>query len=273
MKLANIRGLAAASVLCLPGIAAADAPDQEASKIASEGQAPTKVTADLTLGAYVWLPSIGGKASMAGNDISLDLSFLDIFDDADSVIGFMGHAEVNVNRFLLLLDPVWMRMEKDDAARNVPGTDVTVETLWFDINAGYRFIDRRPLGEGEESPRLTVDGLAGGRITSFKFELDAPGLVTASQTLTWADPVVGTRVTLDLADHLGLVVRADIGGFGAGSDLSSNLLGAVGYRFPIGDANGAVFAGYRALYQDYEDGDFEWRAWVHGPIFGVQITF
>ena len=269
------KGVAFAAVLLLlPGLAYPQATSDESANPRTSSPAPAKVSADISFGAYLWLPSIGGRTGTDGNVVSVNASFTDIFDNADQVIGFMGHAEVNANCFLLLLDPVWTRIKKDDAVSDAPvNTDITMDTLWFDMDVGYRFIEAQPLGDGEKAPRITVDGLVGVRVTAFKLELDPSGLDSVSSRETWADPLIGTRVIFDFADHLGMVLRADIGGFGAGSELSANLFGALGFRFPLGDANGAAFIGYRALYQDYDNNDFVWRAWVHGPALGMEITF
>ena len=235
---------------------------------------PNKVSAELSMAAYLWAPSVGGSVTVQGMTADLDVSVKDVFNATDHVYGFMGQAELNINRFLVLLDPTWLHLEKDDAIPGAPTpTDVSQDMLWFDIDAGYRFIDHAPLGDGEKAPRITVDGLVGVRVTGFKFQLSPAGEESVSSRQNWADPLIGARVTFDLGDHFGMVLRGDVGGTSFGSDFSSGLAGILGYRFPIGSANGTVFLGYRAIYQDYEDGDFEWRGWVHGPMIGFQIAF
>jgi hypothetical protein len=54
--------------------------------------------------------------------------------------------------------------------------------------------------------------------------------------------------------------------------------GLVGYSFHLlGDDNAKVFAGYRALGQDYSDGSgadkFEWDETLHGPVLGLAYHF
>ena len=239
-----------------------------------EPKPPGKVSAEVGFALYAWLPSIGGVSAVDGMATDFDASFFDLLDDSDSLIGFMGHAELNINRFLILFDPVWTKMTKDDVGE--PGTDVdaTLQTLWVDVDVGYRFIDNATIGGEESSVRVSVDGFAGFRISDFKIQIHDQGPEGGfTATEVWADPLVGGRVTLDFGNQLGMVLRADIGGFGAGSKSSSGMAGIVGYRFPIGEFDAALFAGYKALYQDYEDGGFEWRAWVHGPLLGFQIYF
>ncbi len=232
-----------------------------------------KVRADLGIAGYVWLPSIGGRSGVDGTDISIDVSFIDIFEESDHVFGLMGQAELEINRFLVIIDPTWTRMEKDDAGPSGTNVDVTIDTVWFDVNAGYRFVDRAPLGGEGSGVRLSVDGLVGLRLTYFDVDLDGPGPGDASGGATWVDPLVGGRAQFEFGERLALSLRGDIGGFGVGSDVSAQMVGALGYRFPLGEMRATVFGGYRALYQDYESGDFDWRAWVHGPMLGVRLVF
>jgi hypothetical protein len=61
-----------------------------------------------------------------------------------------------------------------------------------------------------------------------------------------------------------------IGGFGAGSDLTWDVMAAVGYE--ITDRVAAI-GGYRALSVDYSDDGFLFDVVQHGPILGVRIAF
>ncbi len=40
------------------------------------------------------------------------------------------------------------------------------------------------------------------------------------ESFSWVDPVVASRVFVNLTDRLSLQAQADIGGFGVGSDLT-----------------------------------------------------
>lgn len=239
------------------------------------GSSAAKSDTDVSFAAYIWTPSMGGKSGIGGDDVSIDASFLDLLRNTDHLIGFMGHAEVRPRRFILMLDPVWTRLEKDDAVAQAPvRTNAAIDSIWFDINAGYRFIDHAPLGGDDSATRISVDALGGARITSLDFTLKPNGQPDISFNKTWADPIIGSRVTFDFGEHVGLVLRGDVGGFDVESKFCANMFAGLGYRFPMGDsANGAVFIGFRALYQDYNRDDFEWRAWVYGPLLGFQISF
>ncbi len=82
---------------------------------------------------------------------------------------------------------------------------------------------------------------------------------------------------LDLTDDLSLVFRGDIGGFGVGSDLTWNVAGLLLYDFDLFGMDASVATGYRALYQDFEDGSgankFAYDVTTQGPILGMVIRF
>ncbi len=67
-----------------------------------------------------------------------------------------------------------------------------------------------------------------------------------------------------------LVVRGDIGGFGAGSDFTWQALGLIDWQ-PFKYVS--FIAGYRGLYQDYKDDNFKYDATTHGPLLGVNIKW
>jgi hypothetical protein len=73
---------------------------------------------------------------------------------------------------------------------------------------------------------------------------------------------------------LGLLVRGDIGGFGAGSDFSWQALGLLDWQ-PWQHVS--ISAGIRALGVDYETGSgldrFVYDATTWGPLFWVNLKW
>jgi hypothetical protein len=81
---------------------------------------------------------------------------------------------------------------------------------------------------------------------------------------------VGVRGRYNLTDRLYLVGRADIGGFGVGSDLTWQLYGALGWHL---SPHTTVELGYRYLYADYTSGAFVWDMSTAGAFVGMEFTF
>ena len=111
------------------------------------------------------------------------------------------------------------------------------------------------------------DILLGLRYTSQDTEVE-PTPVSISES--WTDPIIGVRWWFNLADDWALIARADVGGFGVGSDLTWQALGLIDWQ-PFKYVS--FTAGYRALYQDYEDGSFKYDATTQGPLLGLNIKW
>ena len=79
---------------------------------------------------------------------------------------------------------------------------------------------------------------------------------------------------LDFADKWKLAGRGDIGGFGVGSDFAWQGLAAVNWQ-PFKYVS--FIGGYRALYQDYEEGSgldyFRYDVTIHGPVVGLNFRW
>jgi len=104
------------------------------------------------------------------------------------------------------------------------------------------------------------------------------GAIARSGSVDWVDPLVGLRLRHEFEPGRELILRADIGGFGAGSEFSWNALAA--YRIEIASKNGYTYSGiigYRALQADYVQGEartrYEWDVVQHGPIIGLSVGF
>ena len=92
------------------------------------------------------------------------------------------------------------------------------------------------------------------------------------------EPLIGLSTLWDLSERWAVQLKGDIGGIAFGSDFAWDAFALIGYRFDLfGKNNAAVFAGYRALHQDYTDGSgddkFKWDVTLDGPILGLRIDF
>jgi opacity protein-like surface antigen len=86
----------------------------------------------------------------------------------------------------------------------------------------------------------------------------------------WVDPMVGLRLIHEFSERWYAILRAEIGGFGVGSELTWQALAGVGYR--IGQ-NTSVFLGYRHLDVDYDETAFVYDAAISGVLLGLQFEF
>jgi hypothetical protein len=103
-----------------------------------------------------------------------------------------------------------------------------------------------------------------------------PGTVTTSIDEDWVDPIVGIRFVQPMSEKWKLVLRGDVGGFGAGSDFTAVAAGGILYNF---NETISLDVQYKALWVDYEDGTrgtpgyFAYDTVTHGPLVGVKFDF
>ncbi|CAM5210576.1 hypothetical protein CDEF62S_02555 [Castellaniella defragrans] len=134
-------------------------------------------------------------------------------------------------------------MEGEDPHRR-GNINVKVNTKQFTatLMGGFRIID---------TPQFNLDALGGARFwhisNDVKFTGSLGGMngsVNHDESFGWVDPLVGLRAFLPLTEKLSLQGQADIGGFGAGSDLTWSALATANYVF---SSRLSVSLGYKVL--------------------------
>ena len=222
---------------------------------------------------YLYLFNLTGDTGVGGAITEVDSSIFDMLDGTDVLLGALINVRARRGPWSVLLDVQYLYAETETAAGPV---DVSVDAhqLFLDAAVAYE-VGTWPDG----STSLAVDVLAGARYTLIDTEAELSatlpvgdaGLERAFELEPdWIDPIVGLRARAGFGDDWSGILRADVGGFGAGSDLSWKVGGVVGCS--IGESLDA-WAGYLALAQDYEDGGFVWDMVIHGPVIGLGIRF
>jgi hypothetical protein len=184
-------------------------------------------------------------------------------------MAFMGAAEVRYQRWAFMGDLVYARLHDDiapPAGIVFSSTHEVVKETIGTFLLGYRVVDAKP---------AYLDLFAGARVYSLYSQIVLrPNLgqrgVNVVATTTWADPIVGLRGRYYVTPVLFLNGYGDIGGFGAGSELSWQVLGAVGVQAARWCD---LQLGYRALGWEYSSGRARQDLTTHGPIFGATFRF
>jgi hypothetical protein len=158
------------------------------------------------------------------------------------------------------------------------GASVDYEQAIVELGGAYQiWAGRNPALAGSAA----LDLLAGGRywhqdvsVSAVLNSLDAD----RSGSVDWVDPFVGARLRQQLAPGESLVLRADVGGFGVGSDASWQVLAT--YNRQICTMSGHVidgYLGYRALSVDYSQGSgntqYKFDVLMQGPVVGATVHF
>ncbi len=279
--------------LAAPAATEAPAPATAPSEAGFDGSgSPSRLV--VSVAPYAWLTSFNGDTTVREITMDVDLDFTDIFDEAESIIAFMGAVDVNYDRLIFQFNGAYSQAEFQPTPGVLPSGGTVQSRLdnelgWYEFLGGYRFIDNPVTDKPDSRRRWTLDGFVGARYTDLRIDASLsndtaitlpdgevlnPG-TTAERAASedWWEPFVGARVGVDLSENWSLSLRADLGGFGIGdADLSWQAVALVGYHWRFETWTLTGFAGYRALSQDYSTDTFAWDVTTHGPLLGLQAT-
>lgn len=207
---------------------------------------------------YLWGAGMSGHMGNAIAGAPVDISFGDIMDNLEA--GLMANYRLKGGKWAFNFDYIYLNITPSS---DVPPANVDLKQSIVELSAGY-----------EIQPELEV--VAGIRYVDI--DMNATVNITPTPpTITgaddWIDPIVGLDYRRALSDKWRFYGRADIGGFGIGSDLTWQLAGYFGYA---PSENWNLYAGYRHLDFDYESDDdqkFFYDITVSGPLIGFGYHF
>jgi opacity protein-like surface antigen len=223
---------------------------------------------------YLWGTGLDGSARI--NDrpqsgVAVEQSLSDILEILD--FAAMGAFEARKGRWGALVDAVYFNVSDEGSVMGPLGFAALSATgaitrQMYSLMGAYRAMEGR----------TAVDLVGGLRYASVKwdvsFQASIPVLPAADrrfvETKGWVDPVIGARVQHALGDRWTLVGYADIGGFGAGSDLTWQLIAGVNDAFT---PNVIGKVGYRYVSVDYDKGGFNYDMAFAGAYLGLGIRW
>lgn len=228
-----------------------------------------------SIAPYFWAASLKGDIGFRGRQpFDADVPFRDIFDNLR--FGGMIVGEAHNGTWGVFADLMYLDIEVDKSfSRTIAGVPVSLSGSLETTSVTATFMgEYRVLAE----PSASLDVMAGARIWSVDNELDialsagGPPLaaLSGSDTQTWVDPMLGVKGRIDLSPSWHLTGWGMIGGFGAASDFSWDVLGAIGYQWT---QSLSIVGGYRAVGVDYSRDGFTFDVIEHGPILGAVIRF
>lgn len=225
---------------------------------------------------YGWFTWLKGDQTVRGRSVDVDVNPIELLEHLDGV-PFMGYLEAREGKFALYGDIVYAPLNLGSDGVRSRGIHPAINgTLSASVGLS---IDQTIVEAGgtyevakwqSDTGTTAVDILAGARYwhqeADLRLSLDASldiadlsvvrgAALARSGGVDWVDPVVGAVVRHNLGPGQDMVLRGDIGGFGAGSQFSWNVLAA--YSFEICSEDGVTYAGvlgYRLLDVDYEKG-------------------
>ncbi len=218
---------------------------------------------EFIIAPYALVPYIDGDTSVGRVEgAELDVGPKDIIENLDlgAMIQLEAHHESGYGISL-----AYNFMDLGGGATDPSGMVSLDADIYQGILEGYGIYrvntDRGPL-----------DFYGGVRWWDMDVEIKINSSQVVDNNADWVDPVVGLRWMPQIADNWHLILKGDIGGFGAASDFTWNLQG--GIIWDATDYLSLVFQ-YRALSVDYSTGTvgtpdrFAYDTITHGPLFGL----
>jgi len=268
--------------------------------------APEPVPAwTFSLTPYAWAISLNGSATIKGRTADIDAGFFKILDHTQFPKGLFEAAalgEARYGRFALLTDIAYFKLGLGSSITRTRGADavngavgastgLTVEMVIAEAAAAYEIARWNGLTSPQSSTAL--DLYAGGRawwqrgdleinalgtLNVFDLTFSRFGVLSAEKSVSWFDPLVGARIRHQFAPTWNFVLSGDVGGFGAGSKFSWQVLALLEHEICRSrTVTWSAMLGYKALSVDYEQGSgltlYKFDMTMHGPIFGVTARF
>ena len=200
---------------------------------------------------YLWAINISGEQTIGPVNAPVEIKFDDVVENLEAI--FTANFEgIYNNTWGFMTDLAYADIEGSQGPATVKFKMIIAEA------DGYYRINKN---------EHNLDLLLGLRYTSQDTDVE-PTPVSISES--WTDPIIGARWWFNFANNWALIARADVGGFGVGSDLTWQALGLIDWQ-PFKYVS--FTAGYRALYQDFEDGSFKYDATTQGPLLGLNIKW
>ena len=279
-----------------------------ASDLGLSAAAPPPASAgsgwEVSLTSYGWLTFLSGSTTVKGRTVDIDVNPIQVIDHLDRV-PFMGYGELRKGPFALYADIVYADLGLSSSgiharSNGTLGTALGLNFTQLIAEAGFLYEVARwgetpgSFKDPAASPSYTaLDLYAGtrywyqeldlnfnlaGTIDTGGLEISGARAIARSGSVDWADPLIGLRLRHQYAPGTELFVKGDIGGFGAGSQFSWNVLGAVNYDIMKASTyDVSAYLGYRALSVDYVQGEglnrYQFNVIEHGPVVGLTIKY
>jgi hypothetical protein len=220
---------------------------------------------------YLLISSIDGDAGVGrvtGAEVAVD--FDDILEDLEA--GFMVVLEAHhASGWGIIIDYGYMDLGSDISGPL--GGIISADT--------HQGILEALIAKRIDMDNSTIEILGGVRWWNNDVDVVVnpavlPGTASTSIDGDWVDPVIGVRYTQPVSEKWQIVLRGDVGGFGAGSDFTAVAAGGILYSF---NETISLDVQYKALWVDYEDGTrgtpgyFAYDTVTHGPLIGVKFEF
>ena len=205
----------------------------------------------------LFLAGMSGDVAAKGLPAGVDASFQDVLEHLEACAA--GRLTVGYERWSLSTELSYLSLAAE--ARDVRAD---LQQWLIEPSLNYQFCEGFTAFAGARYNNLNGDLIFNGPL----------GKVPTG-TQDWWDPIIGAQLSLPMLRRiLSFDGRFDVGGFGAGSDITWQAFPYLNWHF---SKWGSAQLGYRWLGTDYETGSgtsrFRYDVVVQGPQLGFTISF
>jgi hypothetical protein len=203
---------------------------------------------------YMLAAGMSGDVTIKGVTTDLDVGFSDVMENLE--FGAMGLVRVGYGRWALTTDVIFMALGASKG-----GFTGDIDQWIVEPALSYRVC-------------RYFEPLVGVRYNSIRGEIRGPLGRTPTGTQDWVEPFIGATVSYPLCEKVSLNCRGDVGGFGAGAELTWQAFPHIHWEL---SERCSVQAGYRWVSTDYETGSgvnrFAYDVLSQGPQIGLTMKF
>ena len=217
---------------------------------------------------YMMFPAMKGSTGIGDfPEVPIDSNAGDILGALK--IGGMLYFEASSSRWSICSDIIYMNLEQDVKTRVIiQDGSVQMKQLAWEVSGLRNILPWLDAGIG-----LRLNSVEAGFDITTRFGSQTEHHRTSTET--WLDPILIARSQGIIgSSKWTYLLRADIGGFGIGSDFAWQIQPYLGYRF---SQLFQLSAGYRVIGMDYEtesgDDYFKYDVDTSGPVvrFGFNL--
>ncbi len=205
---------------------------------------------------YMLGASMDGTTGVSPLTADVDVGFDEILDNLE--FGAMGRVRAARDPWSIGLDVIYMGL---GASSDQPPSEVDLDQTAIELSGGFRYNEHFESVVGVRYTDLSVD-----------IRFQGPAGLQSSPSIDWWDPFVGANIRAPLGEKWSFRGRADVGGFGVGSELAWQVEALFDWTL---SERTSFQIGYRWIDIDYEDDDngFVYDILTQGPQAGVTWRF
>ena len=212
---------------------------------------------------FLWAQGIQGDSSIGPTTAPLDISFKDALSNLEAT--FTIHGEMKRDALTLFAEYQYVDLGPEAEGPMDIELDVGFKDTIAELGVGYWVFG---------TDRTDWEVIGGARYTKQKLDVsvkNGPDLLKVDED--WWVGFFGGRMSAKLSKNWTFIGRADFG-VGAGeTNRIWNLVGMFDYRFKDW---GSVFAGYKYMNYDYDNGEsgfgrYAYDASQQGPLVGLNF--